>query len=1693
MSDILFTGEFDLVKSYNTFDNFIKKVEDRLLASNKVVSANVDKAAKAEAAKVAKTVAATETTAASKKVNDRVSQLYEQLTTQSAKAAQTVKESQDRIRKSLADGTISTNTANRAIIGLDETLEKYKQTLRNVELREEEAVKSTKGHIIQLRQLDDAYAKVAKTASRVEIKAGSTQLPSPVKPTSDAKLKQIDKEGEQSNINNRVIELYTKLSIQAAKAANIVKESQDRIRKAMSDGRISIDSGNKAIIGLDGTLDKYQKTLRQVELREDEKKKHTSAHVLQLRNLEDAYKDINKTITQTESKLNSGNDAFRKATTFSKEFFKGLAIGGFALQQVGATLTQYITQPLERLAGSVFEALFLFEGFDAKLKFYGKSAEEIKKFHEAVADTAKRPNITLEETVDLFDKLVSLTDGKILPERLKAIGQGLSVAFAATPQHARHTVLGELTSILGGEFGDTSNLRKTLNNAPKLQQEGSRLVGGRLTEGNIEKAGFSQNTLITQALNNLASQNVPETLINSFNNLKDVIFELKADIGKIYEEKIKTLFDYLAVVVIPTIDSIIKKLAVAPNYVQNLVLAAGFLLAAIGPIIAGVGLLAVAIAGLGYLGDIVAGMFLYFSGAAIAADVATAGLAETVVSTFGFMDSLGTLLLGVTNFFAGFGAIVLVVGAAVLFAATQIQFVTNEFILLGTTIYEALTPLFSIFGSLGTILYTLIKYFVIGLGYILSPFLFIALRALTIAITFISVPLRVLAAVLEALINLFSGDSWGLVVAKFSLAMAEMQVSIVNAIPFLKDLDEYIAKIFGSETSAQKVERLKKEIEGLTVATTKEAQAQKLASKAAEEAAAKNKQVEKSVEELTKAIVTQTEKLEEQTLAYKEQQLQSVNTQQDVKGIAKQASIERQDKDFDLANPKESRLLKADFDKLTNIQLQEKQRNLQLEFIRKENAFRVDFEKQLRGYKLANKSLRDNIAAVFGDTSIKDNGDLFAPLIAASSLGSDEEYEKVQELIKIGAKQLTVLRLGYREQTGDIDKFVQERRNARIALQDRIKKAEQTVQNEQDTNVLSIVVEDYKKQIANYELAIREIEQIDSTGTDKYNQIAVLVNKIHLTQMKINAVEGNAKYLKTNITPETATMDRLKADQEKTAADRVANDAEIVRMKSVADEISKDRKNAQEILDKAYIAVSDSKEKTDGLQKLISDIRSKENIALQATEYSLFTDAEFLDSAAGADRDIAKLEKVLGSFSGLSKAGKLPETLKSLSNFFTNIPRIGEDLSKEAVTKQLKYATDLVDAMLNVDVVSLSQEEGFIFDDYLKGLQVAVEAVKKLQVAKATAEKNQLEVDRQRKDSINVNKQGRIDDLKDLQDINDLEKQISELRKERYKGTQGGFSAALYDIVIGAEEKANSLEKERLEIVQEIRKLELEILLDRLEGAKADRIAELRAKGASEAEIAVYEKKKNREIELIKKRADLEGKLSAEQIKNLETSSGTFGGVATKILGSIFKKNKKQEPAVNDDSTKKTAANTDEQIGWLDKLTGKMGEVRDISFAVGDALMQLQDLSLQSILKSIKAELDALAKKALIYSLEYAAVALAALVFGDFETAGKAATASAAWAATAAAAGVGSALVGLGVAKDTTAAQKKSDAKAGTSSDKEEKKRIAREKAQEIIIRFDIHQDEGILMEKHIKSINSNTRLTTLTSNTQAGWSFPPA
>jgi hypothetical protein len=306
------------------------------------------------------------------------------------------------------------------------------------------------------------------------------------------------------------------------------------------------------------------------------------------------------------------------------------------------------------------------------------------------------------------------------------------------------------------------------------------------------------------------------------------------------------------------------------------------------------------------------------------------------------------------------------------------------------------------------------------------------------------------------------------------------------------------------------------------------------------------------------------------------------------------------------------------------------------------------------------------------------------------------------------------------------------------------------------------------------------------------------------------------------------------------------------------------------------------------------------------------------------------------------------------------------------------------------------------------------------------------------------------------------------------------------------------MEKQRLEMTQKIRDIELDILLARLEMEMAINKARLEASGATPAQIKEFEDRSKAEIDLIKQKHGLEKELLDEQIRGLNKYGSTLGeiisgGLAKAVKGLFGKKDKKKdEPAISDEATNKTIANAQKQGSWLDNLSGKMGAYRDVVFAVGDAIMAMEELSLQAILKALKAELDALAKKALIKALEYAAIAAGALVMGDFGTAKKAGIAAAAWGAVAVAAKAGSALVGLGIKDDTAAGQKASDTRAGTSSEDEKRKRIARMQAEAILVKFDIRMDEGVLLEKQVRALNMNTRVTTVTDNARAGFMFPP-
>lgn len=1469
----------------------------------------------------------------------------------------------------------------------------------------------------------------------------------------------------QLAVNARVEELYNSLSATSARAAEKVQESQNRIRAAMNDGRISIDSGNRAIISLNKTLEAYERKLRDVELREEEEVKSNKNHVLSLRRLEDTYADLGQQIQRVESQLNSGNEQFREADKTSQKFFKGLVIGGFALQQFGGFFIANVTQPLIQMIKGIGDGLLEFDSFNERLlQTAGKTQAEVKEINDIALEVAKRPNITLRETIDLFGKLEELTKGQILTTQLKSIGEGLSVALSGTRPNERASLLGELMQVLSG--GDTSNLNKVLNNAELLKKEIGNLINAPVTAGNIEKAGFTQTEVVMKALENLSKQNAAVTISNQIDNLTDRIYILGASIGELYKGRLKALISYIDTSVLPMLENLTDWLKIASPLVKDLLLVFTGLLVAIGPIAYALGTLAVVTGGLVYLFDTLSGFIGLVTESMITIEATTSGLAVTAGTT-------GSVLAGLTTIFEYLIAVIIpfalelgAVIAVLVYTISTSQILQGEFSALGNTIWSISKSVINSLVQVGKSLYELGKLFAWVASYPIAGALIVALEALNIALSPTLALLGTLSAALTSVGDAVSSTkSWTTIFYELILSLTELGRAFAETL-HIAELVDKIAGLFTDATYEKDHKRLQDYLKGQKDSTLalKEKEVEEKKAKANSEA------LTKSIEKITDAIEKETGAIRAQADAFDQQREAAKNAVQKSLEDSKVADTTRRDSKYDLANPEQASQLITDLKTKGRYEIDQKRRDLVLDEAKKETEFRSSLYSELTKFDFVDKRLNGIISDAFRDN--QNSGDILQAIY--SRLPEGVEADKIRGLIQ------NQLLPKYRSLTDSystaqlaIQELLAQQATAEKDLKDQIAEANRKLALEQSAGAVGDLTTLLNTQLLNLERDITDIDQSQISFSEKYIKIQAKLISIFDIKKKILLAESNLA-IEQNRNDSTAQT-RISNETSQKTDSLVTESSE--RQKTLSAKYLTNIKEAQKIVDEASAALFTFKESVNTLDVYSVDTYLK---------------------AADANRQLSDAGSILSSLGRLGLSGKLNDIIQK-SGITNKLPSalVATDLNA-SISRQIKETEALINSILDLDINAILRD-----DKNLNGADI-LNLLQKLTAAMKTLKETQTNIGKDREDNAKriADKQNRLnemklEELKTTAEILDLEKQINDTKDERNRGTQGGFIQQVYDALTNGRAAAYKADLARLTIAQRIGDLEVEIALSRLEIEIKIQVARMRAAKISEDEITEYEKHEQKEIELLKRKGTLGHEQIEEQKRVLSKYGTTLGSVLTQTIGDafkkIFKKKPKDEPAVSKEATDETAKNTQTQVSWLDKLTGKMGKVRDITLAFGAALENLSDLSLQSILKAIQAELDALAKHALIKALEMSAIALTALVFGDHTTAKRAGIAAAAWGAVAVAAKVGSAIVGLGIKQDDAAAQSASDRSAGTASTAQERKRLARQQAEALKITFDIRMDNGIILKKTVEAVNANTQLTTLTSNQQAGFRFSPA
>lgn len=1485
----------------------------------------------------------------------------------------------------------------------------------------------------------------------------------------------------------RAIELYTEALKKQLEAEKQINKSKVEIEKAVQAGKITVGEAIQAYQKYDDTLNALAKRLDRVAIKQDENIKLTKADVIALRQLGDEYDNIGLKIKQVDDKLATSNRAWKESQQRFDTFFKGLVVGGFGLQQLGGTLNLFLTQPMITGAKAILDTLFVFDEFEQKLIKVGKrTKEQADAVRKTVFSVAKEPNLELLDVTKFFGKIIDATAGKFDDKKFDVVGRGLARVMGGVESGERNSFLGQLVDILGG--GDVAGIEKTLNLAPRLKAAMQDIVGGELTKENLAKKGKNQTDILLEALEKLSKETATDSIENKFKNLSDTFVALGLRIGTLYKGELENFIQFVEKRVIPILDRWITQLEEGSPQFKGMILLLTGMTAALAPLAFVLGTLGVVGGGIWYLIQSIGAALGIVTTQLTLTTTATGVMSGTVsTASSGALAGLLEVISGISASTVGWAA---VIGAVVL--ALGYVIATGEKawqeILRFAQVFTAVKDIAVNLGRILLSLFGIVKNFLDRptVKWIIDGGLAIVFRIAYLTVLPMVEALKTVAFILDAIASGLETGSWGVFWTTLKIGVEESMQSITEAIPYLAEFTDWLAKAFDQPTRAEKIAKLKAELAKLKEGTQNLNQQTAENTKLGEESSANNQRRAAAVAQLTEEIKKQTEALKKLQEQEQEQQDKNADAEQERVTNRATAKIDRSVEGVDLTTEEGQRKAREAAQAKYNLARRDLIKRLNRDneqewtrFLQEMNLEIINKSQEVQDALLKQQLLNIAEQVSKGTTPLK-----------YAILEDEQSRQVLDSLAQNYADRLNTKRKEIVNRKDELTKLVDNNEQEREKLEEEIRVALNELEKEkQETQILG-VIRKYEKQITLEDIAIEKMLASAENIVTKYKQVAISRDKIKNAQLAILKQQNNLEKTKaTNSQGVLSQIDKERLDRDyDTGKSDIENKTNLQKQKDEAKMLKELADLEKENRDKAFKLTQQIMQKNDAYEEVITNLQGKGiNLPL--------SDSGYITLVKEAVSDIAQLSNI-----------RLPDQLiNSITKAGIGFEGWGKALTDKNVSLVLN---DMVELLMLLQEASngnqkFSNEDRASITAYLQKINALAE--KFLIVHKAA--KSEIEKTAQSERRIALGKkETNLDELKQKQEILDLEDKIAEAR--RAKGyvpdvsSLRDFMSSLYGIITNGADEAYARQKKSLELEKDVALLELDIAIERLKIEQEITLEKLKGLGRTEDELKLVREQYDKQIKQLNKKRDLTSEVFDEEIRSLSKYGSNLGqiliGATAKGLKGLFKKkgdktspkDEKDKPAVSDEATKATETNAQTQMSWIDKLSGKMGMMRDIAQAVGGALMQLNDLSLQSILKVVQAELDALASKAVIKSLEYAAIALSALVFGDFETARKAGIASASWLLVAGGAKAGSALAGLGI-KDKQTAQATSDAQAGTSSSQTERKRIVKQKALELTIVFDVRKDRDLTVKTQANLLKQNTPLTTLAGNTQVGFSFP--
>jgi hypothetical protein len=1455
--------------------------------------------------------------------------------------------------------------------------------------------------------------------------------------------------------------------------------------------------------------------VREQQQAQKDQERMTREHLLY--NIAQAKANTKAQQNEFKAQVKAEQDALNDRAKSIQHFFTAFTIGGFALQRFGQFLERAVSEPLKNLVANLYDTTLAVDDFEQVLRTRGgKTTEEIDAIYKAVLRVSNLPNLERPDVLQLFTRLTEATQGGLAADQLERIGAGISKISTTLEAGEKRAFFGQLQDILGG--GNVANIQKTLSLVPLLAVTYNKLA----LEAKEAGKAVNQTTLIIQALESLADLPNVNNIATKIKAIRNELFEFSRRIGQVYKEDLVRLVDFINANVLPTLERLLdwfEKASPAIHAFAAIIVGLGIV---IPPLIGTLGAFGIAIGGIGY---------------AIEGFASASAAIEGLAASGGLLGEFLSFLPRIPSLITPIGAAIVGVIAVLTQAFsdntggfrdalnTLVSTLLPTLISLIKTIFDTVTSLIAIVVNLYKAIDAIVQ------GGLTEA---IALAAsglaylLTIVLSLLNL-LQIIPATLQLIADILSGD--------VELAFTKFYLTLLKVV-------QAIGKVFGLDLS-EEIAKTEKEVSRLD-GTTREmydANADK-----GEKSLEQQKAIEKAYQQTQQTVQLLSDAIKEQSKAIDENTFKlAANTQERIRN----AEAGRNARDaafygnvgasFDLTSfegqqgaesalAKETAAIEAEAKTKTDSATQkafrqalvDRQQKI-LEFIDKElNEDTKEFYKKFAElYATALRSPGDLSPDVLNKTIYKV---LTQELTKRFKIDSPE-LPKIKENI---ANERVILDEIYKSASSNLDLIQQAQSDSaakRAALAQKIRDANQKLQEQQaeDVRLRPLLDQDdeYKtfiklgqdeiKNRTKDKATITSLTQLDKELTAQMDDLIKWENLYYQNQLAIieASIGTNGEKIEKR---RKAYQDYLKAVRDdKILKEETYNTfvTELVNDKILNSERFRKLLTTfgDEIKDQIDLTITAAGEGvTPNFDKLKESSR-KFNQIVQDTANSLSQDA--LKALTTASQTL----KVIGANL------KPSDDTKGLFDFIDKMGTLKNHtyLDKDEVDKLLITA----EGMVNV-IKALASAPGLTKEqtaEYNLALDNLIKGIDSLKSAKGTL-KDVVDIDlsKLQVDEKLLDHQKATNDA--LKNQLDLELKILETRRDRLSSSEFPILSKIFNIVNGNYAAIEAAQLRILENQKKAATIELNLAIVRLEAEQKITLEKEKQAGVSEEEREKLKKAYEDEIEQLKETGKLQQELLDEQINAQDKLSG--GGIVGVFKGLFGRKKKTPTtgtisggnvtidpdainagqipttpPVVPDDAANKTAKNVKSQLGWLDKLTGGLGRTKDAIFGIGDAISQMNDLSIKGILKVFAAELKALAIKATIKALEYTAVAAAALIYGDVATARRAGKAAALWGVVAAAAAAGSALLGHIAGTSTANAQSSASSAAGGSGtgtyNPQTDPTVLRQKGYAIQIQFDIRTDDGIIIKKNIKALNNNTELTNLTANSADGWAFAPA